>query len=1524
MGFEIDKMACTSNLTIRPSNNDNSLALPSTDFLSPLMNALFALAAAAFGLAAKFAALWVVLLSLGFAVESASPTAALAGLAFLLCFFSLVFPRLRKEYLAASVGAVLGGLLAHFNGSGSFSSGAFTMALVVFVLSLVFEHFPGFLNVPWKVAVALCRLAPDLSSFGRASFGKLRGNCRHFPEVIENVVLMIPMGHLTLRELINEGARRCALEMRFAEQRVTLGEVLYRFQAAVDEFHRVHPNRRLSHCVRRFQAEQIPLAENEDGLFERDRSTTWKRLLCLSGFHSSWLKTELARLKAYCARMEQVISRQQQYIASAVQIRKIVVKETAAYPIVKIPAVARLPSRALVPKPDSFVPAVFTTSPKRTEEKKDMSVFEMIVSTARNPRSKTKVLPVTETEVELPQTPDHSHSDPPASPAPAAIIEDSVVPLSPSSMVLRAFYQIERRHQALRDRFVSEDHAVSDATMDEMMSRPRKESAVTKEARFARERSLIAYRNARAEKEKEIDAVVAVPPAVVTDAQSALPEESKVTSAPAAAAADTPPSVLPEDTPAHADAVAPPPSDHDLMSELRVALAARGRSIRKTPRADDTPAKLKAANATVPATSSSGDEWVTEDEDDSDGSRDSDDDDSDSEGEFEGPFGPDDDSDDGDEDDAPPPGAPSAILAVVDGEQASPSEPIADVDDNDKHGSPGPSGATALPEAEVSFDSEAGAQAQSGGSTRDVVLAVSGDKQSEDADDKPEISYEKEGEEDSSVGIDQQLLVTELDYPPLPPSPTTMTTTRNEAESSFEEEAEQKVLLSNSGTGSGLMSAEEEEGIQTPPVGSSPVVSVEAQTENAADVDDIMGLLETLQISDSAAQAVATPLVTTATTTTVTTDIIGDFTATTADATATPVAITSPEFGTVWTEEAVMGTDVYDDLPGMELDEDSLARPESMMVYEEVEDEDSRMEEADADDEGEDTAMDIIPDAEVEGPPAATFDWGFGSTSMSGTPFTFGAVQDDVDMDFPQQQDFENVEMVDQGVFGDSLTPSVEASYPSLPAQGDMWYPEADVLMDEPAPAWSIINTFEGGNFAGFGEQQQGFPQWPQQQQYLEPMDYHHDVEVSSFQPSFDFGQQQPLVSSQPGDYGYQLDQQLAQIDFGQDNLAQPPSEVASASEDVEGWSMSEAELEQLQREIEQELMSGTPETWSAQDSLVDPALLALPTNQATDVAAPITAASSPQGEEVVAPQGREEGGASGPSAPTTTTAFGMTFPGQGISFSFESRSDVFASAPAEDEYVDSYVPVHVAPVLRQGVEPPRRREPRSNGSTPVEVVRPDDRQDEVPAEPDSSSDEESVRQRVARRPMLVPRIRGSVAVRQAAAEPVQSAGESSSAPRRMTIQEMRARIEAMRRTGASDFEEDVTPSSPIPSAPNFRSEGSTTTTTSEEPEPVAEGSSGSAEVKEGQPAEELELNSSEVEAHQEEEAELEAAVAEEEEEEGLGHETQGTGRRRRRHVLDIHGIEYVEPADIPVHVTEGRRILPCKVRIPRANEEPD
>nr|CDP23525.1 Putative protein of unknown function [Podospora anserina S mat+] len=1489
-------------------------------------------AAVAFGLLAQLAALAVVVCSLGLAVQTASPTAALAGLAFLLLFFSLVFPRFRKEYFAAFASAVLGGLLAHFNGSASFSSGAFTTALTVFVLSLVCKHFPGCFNVLWRyVVTAVCCLAPVFSPSWRAFLGKSRGTCRNFPELIENVVLMIPLSHITLRELLNEVARRHVQELRFAEQCVTLGKVLDSSQAAVDEFRRVHPNRRLSHCVRRFIWEQIPLAEMEDGLFELSRFSTWERLLFLAGFLGSLLETELARLKAACEKLDEVINKRQQYIASAIQIQKIVVKQTAAYPIVKIPAVARLPSRALVLKPDSLVPAALPpASPRRPEEKKDMSVFEMIVSTARHPRSKSKVLPVTETEVELPPTPDHSHSEPPASPAPAIIEE--IAPLSPSTMVQRAFSQIEGMDQALRALSVREHHA-PDNEIYEMMMRPRKESAVTKEARFARERSLIAYRHAQAEKEKEIKALVVVSPAAVTS----------VTLAPAAAAADTP-FVLPSDAPAQATAVAPTSSD-DLMSELRVALAARERSIRKTTR-DDTPAKLKAANATVPATSSSEDEWVTTDESDSDEPRGSEDDDSKSDVDSEGPRGPeDDDSGDGDEDDAPPSVA-SSILAVVDGEQASPSEPTADaVDDNDKHGSPGPSGNPALPEAEVSFDSEAGAREQAGGSTRDVAVTVGGDKQSEDTDDEPETSLEEEeGESDSCVGVDQQLLVTQL-YPPLPPSPTT-TTTRGEAETSLEGEAEQKVLSRDSG-GSGLTSSEEGS-VDTPPVGSSPVVSVEAQTENDA---DITSLLEASHISTSVAQAVAVPLVTA--TTTATTDIIGDFTATTADAITTPAAITSPEVGIVQTEEAVMtGTEVCDALPGMELDEGSLARPNSVKVDEEVKEEDSRMEEAGVDDEGEDTAM-VIPDAGVEGPPAAMF----GSMSMSGTPFAFGAVQDDVNMAYPQQQDFENVEMIDQGVFGNTLMPPV-GGYPSLPSQeGDMRFHEADVRMVEPAPQPFDFNAYEGVNYVGSGEQQQ-----QQQQFHPEPMDYHHDVEASSCQQPLpnNFGlQQSALDPSQPDDqYYHQVGQQLAQIDFGPDNQSQllSESDLTLILDEYLNWSMSQAQFEELVREVEQFAERETPGAWSGPDSLIDPALFALPTDQATDdvpaddvsptaacAAAPIQAAPSPQGEEVVAsPQEEEEEEEEeeevGASAPTTATAAPVVtpLPEQGISYSFaEYWSDVAFDSPDEDDHVDDYVPVPVAPVLRQEVER-RRREPRSNGSTSVEV-RADDRQDVVSAEPDSSSsDEESVRQRVARRPMLVPRLRGSVAVRQAVAEQVRAAGESSSAPpQKKTLQEVRDRIEAMRRAGTSNFassdesdedEDDSPPSFPIPSTtttPNFPSEG-LTTPISEEREPVAEGSSGSAEVKEGQPAGKLKLKSSEVEAHQGEEAELKAAVAEEEE--GHGNMAPGTGRRRKRDIGDFghQEIEYVELPDIPVRVTEGRRILSFKRRIPGVHEEPD
>lgn len=1465
-------------------------------------------------------------------VQTASPTAALAGLAFLVLFFSLVFPRLRKEYFAAIASAVLGGLLAHFNGSASFSSGAFTTALAVFVLSLVCKHFPGCFNVLWRyVVAAVCCLAPVFSPSWRAFLGKSRGACRNFPELIENVVLMIPLGHITLRELLNEVARRHVRELRFAEQCVTLGKVLDSSQAAVDEFRRVHPNRRLSHCVCRFITEQIPLAEMEDGLFELSRFSTRERLLFLAGFLGSLLETEFARLKAACEKLDEVINKRQQYIASTIQIQKIVVKETAAYPIVKIPAVARLPSRALVLKPDSFVPAALPpASPRRPEEKKEMSVFEMIVSTVRHPRSKTKVLPVTETEVELPQTPDHSHSEPPASPAPA-IIEETA-PLSPSTMVQRAFSQIEGMDQALRALSVREHHA-SDNEIYEMMMRPREESAVTKEARFARERSLIAYRHAQAEKEKEIKALVVVSPAAVTS----------VTLAPAAAAAADTPFVLPSDAPAQATAVAPTSSD-DLMSELRVAFTARGRSIRKTTR-DDTPAKLKATNATVPATSSTEDEWVTTDESDSDEPCGSEDDDSKSDVDSEGPHGPeDDDSGDGDEDDAAPSVA-SSILAVVDGEQASPSEPTADaVDGNDKHGSPGPSGNPALPEAEVSFDSEAGVREQAGGSTRDVAVTVGGDKQSEDTDDEPETSLEEEeNESDSCAGVDQQLLVTEL-YLTLPLSLMT-TTTCGEADTSLEGEAEQKVLSRDS-AGSGLTSAEEGS-VDTPPVGSSPVISVEAQTENDADVNDITSLLEASHISTSVAQAVAAPLVTA--TTTATTDIIGDFTATTADAITTPATITPPEVGIVQTEEAVMtGTEVCHALPGMELDEGSLARPDSVKVDEEVKEEDARMEEAGVDDEGEDTAM-VIPDAGVEGPPAAMF----GSMSMSGTPFAFGAVQDDVNMAYPQQQDFENVEIIDQGVFGNTLMPPV-GGYPSLPSQeGDMRFHEADVRMDELAPQPFDFNAYEGVNYVGSGEQQQ------QQQFHPEPMDYHHDVEASSYQQPLpnNFGLQQlALDPSQPDDqYYYQVGQQLAQIDFGPDNQSQllSESDLTLILDEYLNWSMSQAQFEELVREVEQFAERETPGTWSGPDSLIDPALFALPTDQATDdvpaddvsptaarAAAPIQAAPSPQGEEVV-PQGEEEEEEEevGASAPTTATTAPVVTPPpeQGISYSFaEYWSDVAFDSPNEADHVDDYVPVPVAPVLRQEVER-RRREPRSNGSTPVEVVRADDRQDVVSAEPDSSSsDEESVRQRVARRPMLVPRLQGRVAVRQAVAEQVRAAGESSSAPpQKKTLQEVRDRLEAMRRAGASNFassdeldedEDDSPPSFPIPSTtttPNFPSEG-LTTPTSEEPEPVAEGSSGSAEVKEGQPAGKLKLKSSEVEAHQGEEAELKAAVAEEEE--GHGHMAPGTGRRRKRDIGDFghQEIEYVELPDIPVRVTEGRRILSFKRRIPGAHEEPD
>ncbi|KAK4201818.1 hypothetical protein QBC40DRAFT_347558 [Triangularia verruculosa] len=1537
------------------------------------------------GQAIAFAAFFYVLAS---AVDSASPLAATSWLAYLLFFFLVFFPRLRKEYIATSALAVLGGLLAHFYGAGSYSFGMFATLPVALVSALGFKRFLGFIIALWKHTVAAVGcLAIDLAS----RKAKLAMELQTYLEMFVCIAMQYSKGATVLRDLFEEEARCHAQELRFAEQASTFQDLSADLSARVADFCSVHPNRKVPGCVGVFQ--QIPLAEKEDGHVVRSLSITWKRLLSLVGFYTIWLETELARLKAVRVKRDEVIKERQEHIASGTTIQKIIVKETAAHPVANPLAVARRPSRVSVPKPDRVVPA--PPSPSQTqEEKKEMSVFEICIEQAR---SKRPVLPVIETDAKLPQTPDHSHTDPPASPAPAPIVEDVTSPLSDSAKVQRAFDEVARGYAAgaaldwrKRERCTGENQVVLYVQDDETMLRRRKESAVTKEARLARERSRFAYQSAQAEKEKMIAAPAdAVTPAVVTDAELASAEVSKVTSAPATPAAD-PISVLPEDTPAQADAVAPPPSD-DLMSELRVALASRGRSIRKATRADGNPsAKLKAAS-NVPAPTSmstSGDEWITEDEldecDDSDGESVSSDEESD------GPRGPDgdDDSDSDDEDAGPPPGgAPSAILAVVEDEQDdSPSETVADtVADNDEHGSPGPAGAPVLPEADVSYDSEAGVHEQADVSTRDVVVCVGDGKQSEHVDDEPETSYEEEGEDEVNVGIDEQLLaISEFNYP----SSTTMTITSNEAESSYEEEAEQMVLFNS--TGCGLMS--EGMGVH-PPVGSSTVVCVEAQTENAADVTDITGSFGTLRISTtSAAQAVAAPPVTMA-------NIFGDFTATTDAPATTPAAfITSPEFGIVQTWEAAgSGTHCLDALPGMELDEELRAsEPDSMVIDEEVGQEDFRMEKADAEDEGEDTAMDVIVSAEEEGCPAVT-DWGFGSLSLSGTPFTSGVFDGDVDMAPPrQQEDEENAEMADQGVVGDSfMYPSVEA-YPSLPSrEGDMRFGEAgDVLIDGPAREWSVINEFEGGNHDGFGEQQQGFNQWPQQQQYpaplfgdfgeqqpqfhfgLQPQQYpeapfpgvfgqqqqqqwfhqwpqhqqqqqqqfqqpesHRDVE-GSYQPQFQPEVQQPLFPSQSGnDFSFQLEQSAAHLDFGQGG--QSSSEVASASQGNDDLTCPvDPELEEIERAL-LEALTTSQDTWSDPDmSLIDPQLLALPSNPTVDVAdgegssscvvtpvedvvppTPIVpTASPPSAVEAVANQGEEEKEEeTGVSAPTAAPV--VTFPEQEISFTFEARSDVFESAPAEEDYVDSYVPVSVVPLLRPEVDR-RRREPRSNGSTPVEVVRTDDRQDEVPPVPDSLPLEESVRQRVAARPMLRPRLRASNAVRQAVAEQAQEVGGPSSAAgtpqRELNLQEMRARIEAMRRAGASNFEED--PSSPASSTTSSSSSPSPRRTTSEEPEPVAEGSSSSAEVKEGQQAEEQKLKSSEVEAHQGEEAVLQAAVAG-----GAQHETRDAGRRKRSHVDEGDGdvAHNVEDALGPP-VIEGRRILPCRGRLKRANEEPD
>ncbi|KAK0729311.1 hypothetical protein B0T21DRAFT_385390 [Apiosordaria backusii] len=790
------------------------------------------------------------------------------------------------------------------------------------------------------------------------------------------------------------------------------------------------------------------------------------------------------------------------------------------------------------------------------------------------------------------------------------------------------------------------------------------------------------------------------------------------------------------------------------------------------------------------------------------------------------------------------------------------------------------------------------------------------------------------------------------------------------------------------------------------PVGSSLEYSEEAQTENAVDVTDITGLLEAFQVSTTT--AVATPPaaavfdaaniipITTTTTTTATA---------TTTTTTTPAAITSPEFGDVRMEEtAGSGTEVRDALPGMELDEGSLTlaqeQPDDAMMDLAEEEEvfvvvDDRMdleEEVDADDEGEDdTAMVISSTAaeEYEGRPAATTDWGFGSMSLSGTPFAFGGLlgQDDVVMVAPQEQQYvENVEMIDQGVVGvDSVVgPSVESAYPSLPSftleEGDMdWFGEADELMDGPAPEWSIIHEIESGMF-DFGTQQQHFQP---QQQTLESSPSQRDVE-GSFQPQFNFEPQQQLSYPQVGDFDFQLGQQMQQFTFGQDT--QQSSEVAPASEDND-CNMSQAELDELEREL-LEALTMDDQAWSAENPLIDPQLLALPPNpmaaagEGSSVVAPFEdatapgAAVPPGGEEVVNTQGEEEGGVSAPSASATTTTPVVALPEQEISFSFESRSNVFESAPAEDDFVDSYVPVPVTPVLRPEVTR-RRRELRSHGMTPVEVDT-DDRQDVVsPEESDSSSlDEEAVRQRVAARPMLRPRLRASNSVRQAVAEQVQEIGESSSAPRKKTIAEMRAEFERMSRTGSSDFEAPAAPrqltdeevrdhqiaqsmrdavveaeqtnvSFRFPIAPSTAAAPTTFTAanfdpvpsfafaagdfvfgggvgpsrTSEEPEPVAEGSSSSAEAKEGQHAEEQTQKSSEVEAHQGEEAELEAAV-----EERLRHETTVSDRRKRRYV-DSDG-DVADNADANAPGPSGsRRILPCRglmkrVKRPDLSEE--
>ncbi|KAK0729312.1 hypothetical protein B0T21DRAFT_291846, partial [Apiosordaria backusii] len=321
----------------------------------------------------------------------ASPTAAITMMVCILSSLSLFFPRLRRGCVVAAVCGMLGGSVAHFHGAAGFSLGMYAAATFAFVMALVFSPLLGLVNVLVKHAVAfVCCLAAERARLWALLAGELQASL----EMFVDFVLKYSRGHTLLRGLLEEEARCHDQELRFAEQCFTIGLSEQNLSASVDDFRRAHPSRSLPGCVRTFFAEQIPLAEKEDGPVERSLSTAWKRLLCLAGFYTVLFDTELARLKTFRVKRDEVIKKRQDHIDSSIEIQRIIVKEMKAHPIVKPKAVSRLPARVLAPKPDSFVPTVFS-SPRRIE-RKDLSVAEILLSRPLTPRSRTKVLPVTE------------------------------------------------------------------------------------------------------------------------------------------------------------------------------------------------------------------------------------------------------------------------------------------------------------------------------------------------------------------------------------------------------------------------------------------------------------------------------------------------------------------------------------------------------------------------------------------------------------------------------------------------------------------------------------------------------------------------------------------------------------------------------------------------------------------------------------------------------------------------------------------------------------------------------------------------------------------------------------------------------------------------------------------------------------------------------------------------------------------------------------------------------------------------